>query len=201
MPVDDLNIPLSQYRQDDWNRLLKRIYPKVFGVCWRILKDECLAQEAVQTTFCKVYENASGFRGDSALRTWIYRIALNESLMLLRKKRRNREDQFAEIECSGDTVSALVLVSSATPNPEVQYFRSVVGLHIKQCIESLSPIYSEVFILRDIEGRSTPEVVEMLGIGRDTIKTRLSRARLMLQSQLGMSFADLISLLRAPLER
>ena len=135
----------------------------------------------------KAFEHLSDFQGQSKFYTWIVRIAVNESLMKLRKRRSDRTVPLDEpVDTGEDTVVREIAVWDE--NPEQKYSREELGGILDEAVQSLKPAFRTVFVLRDIEELSTEETAEALGISVPAVKSRLLRARLQLREKLTRFF-------------
>ena len=135
----------------------------------------------------KAFEHLGDFQGQSKFYTWIVRIAVNESLMKLRKRKSDRTVPLDEpLDTGEDTVVREIAVWDE--NPEQQYSREELARILDEAVESLKPAFRTVFVLRDIEELSTEETAEALGISVPAVKSRLLRARLQLREKLTRFF-------------
>jgi RNA polymerase sigma-70 factor (ECF subfamily) len=162
---------------------------KVYNLALRMLNDPQDAEDVLQETFLNAYKALPNFEGRSSLSTWVYRIASNASLMRLRKKRPNTVsvDEPVELD-AGDNLPRQLVDWSSMPEEELinNEARQVMDEAVTELPESLRI----VFILRDIEGLSTAETGEVLGLSEGAVKTRLHRARLWLRDRLSAYFAE-----------
>ena len=135
----------------------------------------------------KAYEHLDQFKGDSKFYTWIVRIAVNESLMKLRKRKTDRTVPLDEpLDTGEDTVVREIAVWE--DDPEQKYSREELAGILDEAVQSLRPTFRTVFVLRDIEELSTEETAEALGISVPAVKSRLLRARLQLREKLTRFF-------------
>lgn len=150
----------------------------------------CLAitrnpQDAMQDTFINAYRGLSSFRGESAFRTWLTRIALNEALKRLRKYREIESlDEMFETE-DGPLPRQL---EAWHPNPEQLYHKEEIRRILEEAIGKLPAPYRVVFVLRDICGLNTLEAAEALNLSVPAMKSRLLRGRLMVRESLARYF-------------
>jgi RNA polymerase sigma-70 factor (ECF subfamily) len=163
---------------------------RLFRTARGIVRDDAEAEDIVQETYVRAFTNLTAFRGEAGIATWLTRIAMNEALGRLRR-RRPRAD-LAELETGGD---ARVVLFPAPPGPEAEAGRSEVRHLLEACIDALPGPQRMVLILRDIEGLSAEATAAQLGIRPETVKTRLHRARrrlrVALAARVAGSFADL----------
>ena len=142
------------------------------------------AEDVRQEALIKAYSNLGRFRGGSRFYTWLVRIALNEALMKLRKRRPGRQVSLDElIEADDRNVTRRESLDWRN-NPEQRYARSELGRTLREAIEGLDARARAVLVLRDVENFSTRETSEMLGLSVTTVKTRLRRARMSLRERL-----------------
>ncbi len=167
--------------------LVKRYDRNVFRIAQHITHNEEDAQDVVQEAFLKAYQNLGQFQGNSKFYTWLVRIAVNEALMKLRRRRTDRTVSIDEdVETEEGTMPREV--ADWGPNPEQLYGQSELGDILKKTIQGLPPGFRTVFVLRDVEGLSTEETAEMLGLSIPAVKSRLLRARLQLRERLAKYF-------------
>lgn len=146
---------------------------RVFSVCLRILGDRENALDATQETFLTVFRKASQFKGDSALGTWIYRIAVNTCYDQIRKSARRPTESLPD--------------HLEPPDPSAEDFIEAAGLRpeIERALAGLPSEFRAAIVLSDIEGMSLPETAEALGIPVGTVKSRVFRGRRLLAQRLG----------------
>ncbi|MDT8318277.1 MAG: sigma-70 family RNA polymerase sigma factor [bacterium] len=158
---------------------------KIYGLAVKLLKNQPDAEDIVQDTLLKVFEKIDTFRGESALSSWIYRIALNFSYMKIRKGSKNEyasiDDHMPKFEKSGMHLSP---VCNWAEKADDKLLRKEMKSHIMENIEKLSEKYKTVLVMRDIQGLSTSEVAEATGMTIPAVKSRLHRARLFLRDGL-----------------
>src|SRR3954453_11105215 len=170
-----------------FEQLIKRYDRNVFRIAQHITHNEEDAQDVVQDAFLKAYQNLEQFQGNSKFYTWLVRIAVNEALMRLRKRRNDRTVSLDEdVETEDGSIPREV--ADWSPNPEQLYGTSELGDILKKTIQGLSPGFRTVFVLRDVEGLSTEETAEMLNLSVPAVKSRLLRARLQLRERLARYF-------------
>ncbi|MCU1294617.1 MAG: polymerase, sigma-24 subunit, subfamily [Bryobacterales bacterium] len=167
--------------------LVKHYDRRVFRMAKQITQNDDDAEDVLQETFLKAYTHLGDFQGNSKFYTWLVRIAVNEALMKLRKRRSSRTVPLDEpIDTGEDEVVREIAVWDE--NPEQQYSRDELGSILEEAVESLKPAYRTVFILRDIEEMSIEETAEALDLSISAVKSRLLRARLQLREKLTRLF-------------
>ncbi len=181
---------ISRARSGDgaaFTELVNRYSRKVFRLAKHITQNSEDAEDVLQDTFLKAYEHLGEFQEQSKFYTWIVRIAVNESLMKLRKRRAGR---IVSLDEPVDTGEEMITREIAVwdENPEQRYSREEVHEILEQAVESLTPIFRTVFVLRDIDELSTEETASALGISVPAVKSRLLRARLQLRDKLTRFF-------------
>src|SRR5690242_15845881 len=170
-----------------FSELVRRYDRNIFRIAQHITHNEEDAQDVVQDAFLKAYQNLEQFQGNSKFYTWLVRIAVNEALM---KLRRRRSDKTVSIDEDVETEEGSMPreVADWSPNPEQLYRQSELGDILKKTIQGLPPGFRTVFVLRDVEGLSTEETAEMLNLSVPAVKSRLLRARLQLRERLARYF-------------
>jgi len=186
----DESVYLARARAGDgeaFGQLVEHYERKIYRLAKRITQNDEDAEDVLQETFLKAYEHLPGFKGDSKFYTWIVRIAVNEALMKLRKRKGDRFVSLDEpIETGEEEVKREVAVWEG--NPEQQYSHEELQRILDEAVETLKPDFRTVFMLRDIEEMSTEETAETLGISVPAVKSRLLRARLALREKLTRQF-------------
>ena len=170
-----------------FSQLVNRYDRNIFRIAQHITHNEEDAQDVVQDAFLKAYQNLGQFQENSKFYTWLVRIAVNEALMKLRKRRTDRTVSIDE-DVETEEGSMPREVADWSPNPEQLYGQSELGDILKKTIQGLPPGFRTVFVLRDVEGLSTEETAEMLGLSVPAVKSRLLRARLQLRERLARYF-------------
>ena len=167
--------------------LVNQYERKIYRLAKHITNNDEDAEDVLQDTFLKAYEHLDGFQGNSKFYTWIVRIAVNESLMKLRKRKGDRTVPLDEPVDTGEEMVARE-IAVWEDNPEERYSREEMQDILDRAVETLKPDFRTVFILRDIEELSTEETAEALGISVPAVKSRLLRARLALREKLTRQF-------------
>jgi len=170
-----------------FSQLVKRYERKIYRLAKNITQNDEDAEDVLQDAFLKAYEHLGGFQGQSKFYTWIVRIAVNEALMKLRKRKGDRFVSLDEpIDTGEEEVKREVAVWEG--NPEQQYSQEELQRILNDAVEELKPDFRTVFTLRDIEEFITEETAETLGISIPAVKSRLLRARLALREKLTRQF-------------
>ncbi|MEW6511699.1 MAG: sigma-70 family RNA polymerase sigma factor [Bacteroidota bacterium] len=170
--TDDQQL-LAQVRSGDaraFAALYERYKARLYGFCVRLLADDSLAQDAVQETFLKLRHEAGHITEPRALRSWLYRVARNEALMLLRGRR------------NGNTADPDLIPDSETPQMALE--RKDVGEALRTALAALKTEYREVIVLRELDGLSYAEIAEITGDTESSVKSRLFKARRALAERL-----------------
>jgi RNA polymerase sigma-70 factor (ECF subfamily) len=173
--------------QNAFAELVNRYERKIYRLAKNITRNDEDAEDVLQDAFMKAYTHLDNFKGDSKFYTWIVRIAVNEALMRLRKRKTDRSVPLDEpVELGEETVQREIAVWE--DNPEQQYSQEEWRRILDEAVDSLKPDFRTVFVLRDIEELSTEETAETLGISVPAVKSRLLRARLALRERLTRQF-------------
>jgi RNA polymerase sigma-70 factor (ECF subfamily) len=188
--IFDESALVARAREGDltaFNELVNTYSRKIFRLAKHITQNDEDAEDVLQETFLKAFEHLGNFQGQSKFYTWIVRIAVNESLMKLRKRKSDRTVPLDEpVDTGEDTVVREIAVWDE--NPEKQYSQEELAKILDDAVQSLRPAFRTVFVLRDIEELSTEETAEALGISIPAVKSRLLRARLQLREKLTRFF-------------
>jgi RNA polymerase sigma-70 factor (ECF subfamily) len=166
--------------------LVGRYERKIFRLTQNITQNHEDAEDAMQESFLKAFEHLGEFQGNSRFYTWLVRIAVNQALMKLRKRRPNQVSLDEEIDTGEELVPRDV--EDWGPSPEDRYQQSELGKILSDVITDLDPPFRIVFQLRDIEELSTEETADVLGLSVPAVKSRLLRARLKLRQKLNRYF-------------
>lgn len=170
-----------------FEQLLRQSQAMVFRVAQHITGSREDAEDVTQEAFLKAFEHLNRFEERSRFSTWVTRIAVNAALMRVRSRRTH--EHVAIHKDSGEDPAALPYeIQDWRPDPEQLYTRRELRSILAQALAALPQHYSTVFVLRDVEGFSTAETAETLGISIAAVKTRLLRARLQLRQHLARYF-------------
>ncbi len=168
-------------------KLVARHENSIYRLARNITQNAEDAEDVLQDTFLKAYEHLGEFRGDSKFYTWLVRIAVNQALM---KLRRRKSDRLVSLDETFDTGEETLVREIAVwgEDPEELYSQEELRRILASAIESLPPIFRTVFALRDIEELSTEETAQILNLSVPAVKSRLLRARLRLREHLTRYF-------------
>jgi RNA polymerase sigma-70 factor, ECF subfamily len=170
-----------------FEELVRRYDRNVFRIAQHITQNREDAEDVVQDAFLKAYTNLKQFQGQSKFYTWLVRIAVNEALMKLRKRKASKTVSIDE-DVETDEGFVPREVTDWSPNPEQLYKQAELGDILEKTIQGLPAGFRTVFVLRDVEGLSTEETAEALGLSIPAVKSRLLRARLQLRERLSRYF-------------
>jgi len=152
--------------------VMRRHNQRVYRTIRAILKDESEVEEVMQQTYVAAYCNLKQFAGDAKFSTWLTRIAINEAL-----GRQRREARFTPIE----DIPQLRSEPMGDPSPEENTSRRELAGILEHAIDALPESYRSVIMLREVEGMTTSEAAEVLGVSDDALKMRLHRAKELLR--------------------
>jgi RNA polymerase sigma-70 factor (ECF subfamily) len=198
--VEDLRLVESLRQGSEWayEELLSRFQQPVYTLALRLLDDPSEASDVVQEVFLKVFRNIGSFRGQSSLKTWVYRITVNEAHNARRWFFRHRR---REVELDSEPVETRnwrEIIPDASRSPfDVACDRERRAM-IEAALERINPIFREAVVLRDIAELSYEEVAEVLNVSLGTVKSRILRGREALREELAGSMRPSRSLRLAP---
>jgi RNA polymerase sigma-70 factor (ECF subfamily) len=180
-PQFDLNA-LQNGDRDEFARLVETYSGQIYRLALKMLQNQQDAEDILQESFIKAYRALPRFEGRSSLSTWLYRIATNEALMFLRKKKPQQISVEQPSEDDEDRTPLEIVDWCCLPEGELM--SEEAQDYLEKSRSALPESLRVVFLLRDIEGLSTSETSEVLNISESAVKTRLSRARLRLRETL-----------------
>ena len=170
-----------------FTELVNRYERNIYRLARHITQNDEDAEDVLQEAFLKAFANLKQFQGQSKFYTWLVRIAVNESLMKLRRRKADKIVSLDErLETEDDSVPREI--ADWSENPEQQYSRAEMQGFLTRAIDSLSPGFRTVFLLRDVEELSTEETASALNLSIPAVKSRLLRARLQLREKLNRIF-------------
>jgi RNA polymerase sigma-70 factor (ECF subfamily) len=179
LPEADLISRLRARELDAFEELVGHFERPVYALCFRLLGDAEEARDAAQETFLKVYRGLGGFRGEAGLKTWIYRIAVNQAMNQQRWWRRRHRDETISLDITrgqSDTTIGDSLPGRGR-SPEAQAISSERERQVMSALDEIKQEYRVALILREIEELSYEEIAETLGISIGTVKSRIARGR------------------------
>jgi RNA polymerase sigma-70 factor (ECF subfamily) len=181
---------LEKLRRGDamaYERLVAEHSGDVYALLHRLTSDAEEARDLTQETFLRAFQSIDRFRGDASLKTWIYRIAINQARNRWRWWRRRKREVTVSLDAGDDhreqPLSAS-LASKNSPSPEQEALAREREGRLREALIGLRHSYREAVILRDVEGFSYEEIAQMLQISIGTVKSRISRGRVELRRQL-----------------
>jgi RNA polymerase sigma-70 factor, ECF subfamily len=168
-------------------RLVDETSGHIYRVAFQILGDAQDAEDVLQETYLKAFNSLADFESRSSLSTWLYRIAINEALMLVRK-RKPQAISVDEGRAEEDPDSEGMEIVNWCCLPEGELLSSEARRFLDQAIQNLPDTLRVVFVMRDLEGLSIQETSQALGLSESNVKTRLLRARLNLRQVVSVYF-------------
>ena len=184
-------LELKAGSEEAFASLIAQYHQPVYSLVARTIRNPADAPDLTQEIFIKVFRGIRGFKGDSSLRTWIYRIALHESSNQRRWWRRHSEREVAletEIYSSdgsdGEGLSLLETLAGSGASPFDEAARSELKSRVESALREVPEPYRTAVVLRDIEGFAYEEIAEILDVQLGTVKSRLMRGRAHLKSRL-----------------
>ena len=170
-----------------YDTLVRKYERQIFRISQHITQNREDAEDVTQDAFLKAYEKLDQFQGNAKFYTWLVRIAVNESLMRLRKRRTAKLVSMDE-DIQTDEGQVPRDFADWAPDPEQNYDHAELSEILQKTIQGLPHGFRVVFALRDVEGLSTEETAEALGLSVPAVKSRLLRARLQLRERLSRYF-------------
>ena len=170
-----------------FERLVGERSGDIYALLYRLTEDPEEARDLTQETFLQAFRSIAHFRGDADLRTWLYRIAVNQARNRWRWWRRRRRGATVSLDATDETHElplATRLIDEQAPNPEARTLAHEREEILLAAVRTLARPYREAVVLRDIEGLSYEEVAAALEISVGTVKSRLSRGRTELRHKL-----------------
>ena len=171
-----------------FEKLVNERSGEIYGLLYRLTENGEEARDLTQETFLRAFQSIGHFRGDSDLRTWIYRIAINQARNRWRWWRRRRREATVSIdapEIGGGRLGLISTLKSPTAkDPEQHTLQSERERALQKALSGLRRVYREAVVLRDIEGFAYEEIATTLNISVGTVKSRLARGRQELRRKL-----------------
>jgi len=175
---------------DAFEKLVLRYEKRIFAVAQRITKNREDAEDIAQETFHKAFLHLDGFQEKSLFSTWLTRIAINQSLMLVRRRRRSESVEVPPVDSEDLVESISATFADRSPNPEESCWRRERTDLLAKAINQLGPVIRRTILLRDIEERSAKETAQLLDVTIPAVKSRVCRGRRELS---GMVSHDLLA--------
>jgi RNA polymerase sigma-70 factor, ECF subfamily len=181
---DEQLVQLARERDEAAVRAITQRYNRrLFRVARSILRDDAEAEDVVQETYVRAFTGLEHFRGDAAFGTWITRIAMNEALGRLRKRRPTVDwESYGANRTQAEIID--FPVSAASNDPEKTMAQGQIRAVLEHAIDELPDAFRAVFVARIVEGMSVEETADLFGLQAETVKTRLHRARNLLRDAL-----------------
>ena len=173
--------------QEAFEDLVSRYENKVYRLAIKLTRNETLAEEVMQEVFLKIYEKIGTFRGESALSSWIYRIAANACFAKLNLEKRHQHADLDETMPQAE-ISLQERQDTTQESPDRPLLTGEALSVISRAIERLPEDFRVVLTLRDVEGMSNEDVARILELSVPAVKSRLHRARLLLRKKLARYF-------------
>lgn len=168
--------------------LINQHYGSLYFLVIKLTRNHEDAEDVLQDAILKAYSNLGGFRGESTFYTWLVRIALNQALMLLRKRRLEKQVPLEEVSASEAEIPAATAPQSWQFNPEERYAEIELAEMLEEALKELSPRLYTVFVLQSARDLSAREIEQLLGLSGPAVKTRLRRARQQVRRRLSIFF-------------
>ena len=175
---------LQEGLESCYERLISRFQQPVYSLAFRLLNDTGDACDVTQEVFLKVFRNIGHFRGQSSLRTWIYRIAVNESHNRRRWLFRHRHNEVGLQEEFEDSDSRDRAIPDGGRSPFDRAFDREKHILLEEALARINPSFREAVVLRDVEDFSYEEIADILQISIGTVKSRIMRGRDALRGEL-----------------
>jgi RNA polymerase sigma-70 factor (ECF subfamily) len=184
-PSDDAELVRRALTRDDtaFRTIMERYNRRLYRIARGILRNDSEAEDVVQEAYFKAFTHLGGFRGDSSLATWLARITMNEAIGRLRRERLTGDmETFGAKRIEAQIIKFPQTATSDDPERTMAQ-REILQL-VERATDNLPEIFRIVFMTRVIEGMSTEDTANLLGLPPDTVKTRLHRARRLVRDEL-----------------
>lgn len=169
-----------------FEQLVNRYSSEIYGLLYRIMKDPEEAKDITQETFLRAYRGISKFRGEASIKTWLYRIAINQSRNRYRWWQRRKKDKTVSLDDSPAGIERPLseVVPGTSLTPEEDALGRERGAMLESAIAELPEHFREAVVLCDVQGFAYEEIAEVLEINIGTVKSRISRGRRELRDKL-----------------
>lgn len=188
MPTEISLTALQSGDRSEFARMVDAFSSHIYRLGLRMLGNPQDAEDVLQNTFLNALTHLSEFEGRSSLQTWLYRIAANEALMLIRRKKPEIDLEASKSDDEADLKPVEFVDWSSLPEEEL--LSGEGRQFLDQAISKLPEPLRIVFILRDVEDLSIRETAEALDLTETNVKTRLLRARMFLREQLSAYYGE-----------
>lgn len=170
----------------DFDAIVDKYEKPIYNLIFRLIGDQEEAADLTQDTFVAAYRSFASFRGESAVYTWLYRIAVNRCKNAFKERDRRRARMHVSLEAELDKIEALSLddIAQSESSPHSEIERRELRDRVERAISQLPPDYRIVAVLRDLQGLSYIEIADIAGLSVDVVRTRIARARGMLRQKL-----------------
>jgi RNA polymerase sigma-70 factor (ECF subfamily) len=178
---------LQRGEESAFDTLVRRFQHRVYGMCLRLLGDRQEAEDIAQEVFLSVFRHIGGFRGESSLSTWLWRVTRNHCLNRLKHLKRRRHRQHLSLESPGERESQTRtrdLPAGEECRPDSRLQEKQLRQLLEAEIARLTPEHREIVVFADLEHLGYEEIQQITGLPLGTIKSRLHRARLELAARL-----------------
>jgi RNA polymerase sigma-70 factor, ECF subfamily len=176
--------------REEFSRLVDVYSGPIYRLALKMLGIPTDAEDVLQNTFLKAFQHLKDFEGRSSLSTWLYRIASNEALMLLRKQRPEITLSDDALEDNDNSDYYPAQFTDWCCLPETEFLSAESKAALDRAVQHLPETQRIVFVLRDIEGLSIQETGQVLNLSEAAVKTRLLRARLSLREELSKYYSE-----------
>ena len=174
-----------------FREIMRRNNRHLFRAARGVLRDDLEAEDVVQEAYVRAFQGLAGFRGEASLSTWLTRIALNEALGRLRRRRTTVDLAAIEVAQQGGGACILMFpTAQAGGDPEGAAARREIRRLLEEAIDELPEAFRLVLVARDVDGMSVEETAQVLGVRPATVRTRLHRARRLIRAALDQRLGD-----------
>jgi len=183
VPIATENLLLERAKAgspEAFSELVRLNSSSVYGISLKILKNREDAEDNLQNVFCKAYRKIRNFQGDSRISTWLFRIAINEALMQLRR-RSDKEVRYSEVATADDEGHGIPEAEDSRPDPET---RCIAADLAEKAFRGCAPLMANIFVLNKAEGWTNRELAKAYGTSPQTVKSRVFRTRIRLRQQM-----------------
>ncbi len=169
---------------DCFEELIDAHQQKVYNIALRMLGNEQDAFDASQEVFVKVYKNLNGFQQNASFATWVYRIATNTCLDLLRKNKERKKEISIDSQIAFDDGEVAFQLEDTSADVEEALLKKERMQVLYQAIEQLREEHKKMIVLRELQGMSYQQIAQITGMNLGTVKSKINRARLALKNAL-----------------